>query len=406
MTGSRQWQPLARLLGAIAIDEFLTTYWERRYYYVRKRDNPELLSFAQRAFSLDDADRILATTGPQIRDSIRISKVGQSVPRESFSTARHDGLAEFDVDRVLALYNDGATITLNRVHQRADQLETLCNELSACLRARVNANAYLTPPNGQGFRAHSDTHDVLILQIDGQKRWRIQSHLEYLASPRLPNQAVSDPLKETRWDTLTLHAGEAIYIPRGLLHEGVADSSHSLHITLGIHSYTWSDLIRDVLSRAESEDCLLRQSAVVPISEFDRSYEAVASKVAHFLSSPQRAKALALERTSQHSASRPNRGRLRHTAQSPHVMLSTRVQRRRTANVHLHATGEVVELRFGTKTLSLPAYTEPHLRMICDRTSLTPLDLPGTLDDDGRLTLIRRLLAEGLLETLPESRDH
>ena len=45
----------------------------------------------------------------------------------------------------------------------------------------MQANAYVTPPQNQGFSAHYDVHDVFVLQIDGEKQWRI--HSPVLMSP-------------------------------------------------------------------------------------------------------------------------------------------------------------------------------------------------------------------------------
>ena len=35
----------------------------------------------------------------------------------------------------------------------------------------MQINAYITPPENQGFAAHYDTHDVFVLQVSGSKRW-------------------------------------------------------------------------------------------------------------------------------------------------------------------------------------------------------------------------------------------
>ena len=49
----------------------------------------------------------------------------------------------------------------------------------------MQINAYITPPENQGFAAHYDTHDVFVLQVAGSKRWTI--HAPVLEHP-LPGQ--------------------------------------------------------------------------------------------------------------------------------------------------------------------------------------------------------------------------
>ena len=37
----------------------------------------------------------------------------------------------------------------------------------------VGSNAYLTPPNSQGFAPHYDDIEAFILQVEGKKHWRL-----------------------------------------------------------------------------------------------------------------------------------------------------------------------------------------------------------------------------------------
>lgn len=37
----------------------------------------------------------------------------------------------------------------------------------------VGANAYLTPPNSQGFAPHYDDIEAFVLQIEGSKNWKV-----------------------------------------------------------------------------------------------------------------------------------------------------------------------------------------------------------------------------------------
>lgn len=60
-----------------------------------------------------------------------------------------------------------------RAQDYAPDLGQLCLKLTEEVSHRVSANLYVTPPRSQGLDRHHDGHDVLILQIDGRKRWRI-----------------------------------------------------------------------------------------------------------------------------------------------------------------------------------------------------------------------------------------
>ena len=212
------WECLAALITPLPVEEFLPHYWEHRCLLVRSIENPSVKTLSKTIFSFDQMDEILSVPGPRFRDFIRLSKGGHSIPRGEYSIGRNDGLVDFDVEKVLALYRDGATITLNRAQQCNSELASLCIGLAEEFSAHVNANIYITPPNSQGFAAHADTHDVFLIQVEGRKKWKVQTDLEYLATPRNPNFA-SDPVSTAQWDEFYLDVGDAVYIPRGLLHE-------------------------------------------------------------------------------------------------------------------------------------------------------------------------------------------
>jgi hypothetical protein len=106
----------------------------------------------------------------------------------------------------------------------------------------VQANAYITPPQNRGFDDHYDVHDVFVLQIEGTKRWII--HEPVLPDP-LRDQVwtdrradVADAAKGEPYIDTVLEPGDVLYLPRGWLHAAQAQGEVSIHLTLGIHSWT------------------------------------------------------------------------------------------------------------------------------------------------------------------------
>ena len=64
---------------------------------------------------------------------------------------------------------------LQGLHRTWPPLVAFCQQLAAELGHPVQANAYVTPPQSQGFDDHYDVHDVFVLQVEGEKRWRIHA---------------------------------------------------------------------------------------------------------------------------------------------------------------------------------------------------------------------------------------
>ncbi|MFC0384464.1 cupin domain-containing protein [Muricoccus vinaceus] len=174
--------------------------------------------------------------------------------------AREDG--RIDPHRLFCRFDAGATLVVSQFHEAHPPLARFCRGLEHFFRHAVQANIYLTPPDAQGFNTHFDTHDVLVLQVRGEKRWRLHAA-----------QPLALPTRNTPWDR-TLHApadqaeevvlrpGAALYVPRGTLHDAAAHGAGeaSLHITVGLLEPSWADLLHDAIDLLEAESPTLRAS--------------------------------------------------------------------------------------------------------------------------------------------------
>ena len=90
-------------------------------------------------------------------------------------------------DAVLRLFADGSTVVLQGLHRLWPPLIEFADQLAADLGHPTQVNAYITPPSSRGFSPHYDVHDVFVLQVAGEKHWRIHE-------PVLP-----DPLRTQPW---------------------------------------------------------------------------------------------------------------------------------------------------------------------------------------------------------------
>ncbi len=165
---------------------------------------------------------------------LRFSWDGQSLPATSST-------------QWLERVHEGATLIIDSVHERVPALKTLVSHIRQETGYRSQINLYCSPREEKGFSCHYDSHEVVILQIEGEKDWLIFP--ETIASPistmRSANQIPPDvpPYLEC-----TLKPGDVLYIPRGHWHYAIAcsnpsfeDYSPSLHLTLGIDCQTGLD---------------------------------------------------------------------------------------------------------------------------------------------------------------------
>lgn len=181
---------------------------------------------------------------------LRVAKDGRTFPVSRFT--RSGGVGAMINDQVddvalTRLFADGATLVLQGLHRTHPPVLAFVQQLAADLGHPVQANAYVTPPQAQGFSAHYDVHDVFVLQVAGEKRWMI--HDPVLRHPRrdqpwtdrreqVAAAAEAEPLLD-----VVLRPGDALYLPAGFLHAAQALGETSIHLTLGIHTWTRAHLV-------------------------------------------------------------------------------------------------------------------------------------------------------------------
>jgi JmjC domain len=293
-----------------------------------------------------------------------------------------------DVPRILAEWEAGATIVLQALHVNWQPLAVFCRLLEDALGHAVQANAYYTPRGSQGFAVHHDTHDVLVLQVAGEKRWRLYDPLLELP---LKHQRYSSALGKhgEPSDDLVLRAGDTLYLPRGWLHEAETSDSDSLHLTVGITAYTWVDATRDALAECEAELAFRRG---IGNGGGDGLAELLAERLEPEL----------VERRRRHrfvDSRRPIReDGLSQLRAVERLDADTPVERRETVIADLERGADGIALHFEGKEVRFPSHAAAEVEAcFAAEGPFRAADLPGELDEEGRLVLLRRLLREGFL---------
>ena len=265
---------VAWILGVEDSSEFYAEHLGRRWFHARCKSADrfgELLSLA-------DLDEVLGRFGLR-HPAIKMVRAGDPVAASEY--VWRDRMV--DPARVAALFAEGATIVFGGLHDHHEPTRRLCSAVSQQVSARTQTNIYLTPPGSQGFRPHWDTHDVFVLQVEGSKRWRI-----YAGGPELPLKGHKfDPKVHEAGGVereFTLRRGEALYVPRGQMHAASTTEETSVHITLGVMSYTWADLLTDVLSEVVDRSAAWRENVptgfAVDPGETEALQEELARRVA------------------------------------------------------------------------------------------------------------------------------
>jgi ribosomal protein L16 Arg81 hydroxylase len=267
---------LSRLI-AVDRNQFASQYWGRQPLLSPAADLPG--GFPQ-LFDANAIDELVSQRGLRT-PFLRVAKNGTTLGDKAFTSPGGVGAGIADQvseDRLVRLFADGSTLVLQALHRVWPPILQFCQELAAELGHPVQANAYVTPPQNQGFSAHYDVHDVFVLQIAGEKRWRV--HPPVLVSPLRDqpwNDRKADVEKRAEEPPLieaVLTPGDSLYLPRGYLHAATALGGVSTHLTLGIHVWTRFALAQQVIEQAlrtVSDDPVIRASLPLGVDVSDPS---------------------------------------------------------------------------------------------------------------------------------------
>jgi bifunctional lysine-specific demethylase and histidyl-hydroxylase NO66 len=291
-----------------------------------------------------------------------------------------------DPGRVASAFERGATIVLQALHLNWLPVARFCRSLEAELGHPAQANSYYTPRRSQGFAIHHDTHDVFVLQVAGEKHWRIYDPVWELP---LKHQRYSKALGEPGPPVLelTLRVGDTLYLPRGWPHDALTSETDSLHLTIGVNVHTWVDAIGAALDDCEG-DVELRRSVPADGEAEDDPLARLAARL-----TPEQVARRARARFV--NGRRPILdGQLEEVRALDSLTGETLLERRDTVIADLDGT----TLSFEGKHVSFPEHARDELEaVVTAEEPFRAVELPGDLDDESRLVLLRRLIREGFV---------
>lgn len=168
---------------------------------------------------------------------------------------RGQGVRVANMRRLGLLLEQGCTVVLDQVDQFDPTMEVACRALQWWSRETVQVNTYLTTQAVGGFPLHWDDHEVVVVQLAGEKSWEVrgQSRPAPMFRDAEPNDT---PPEDVLWSG-TLRTGEVMHIPRGFWHQATRTdqgAGYSLHATFGFPKRTgvnWLAWVADQARKVE-----------------------------------------------------------------------------------------------------------------------------------------------------------
>ncbi|XP_053959555.1 bifunctional lysine-specific demethylase and histidyl-hydroxylase NO66-like [Anastrepha ludens] len=223
------------LLTPLPIKDFFSKYWESGPCLIQRKG----CNYYSHLISFQAIDQMLLKNHVEFTKNIDITSYENGERKMLNPVGRALPPVVWD------LYGQGCSVRLPNPHIFLRELYRLNTTLQEYFHCLVGANAYLTPPNSQGFAPHYDDIEAFVLQIEGRKRWRLykpRTQAEQLArfsSKNFTQQEIGKPIFEE-----VLEPGDMLYFPRGTIHQACTEPGyHSLHITLSMYQkQSYADL--------------------------------------------------------------------------------------------------------------------------------------------------------------------
>ena len=157
---------------------------------------------------------------------------------------------------LLKHYRDGFSIRLLCPQKFRDPLWSLLSILEAEFGCPVGCRVDLMPPGGQGFKPKYDNFDSIIVQLEGQSKWRLYSCQEGFELPRNSSREIElSDLPAVVSVEAILDPGDSLYIPRGWTYRQENPTSEcSLFLTIKTNEgNSAADFLEAVLPEALAE---------------------------------------------------------------------------------------------------------------------------------------------------------
>uniref|UniRef100_A0A3Q4GI17 Bifunctional lysine-specific demethylase and histidyl-hydroxylase n=1 Tax=Neolamprologus brichardi TaxID=32507 RepID=A0A3Q4GI17_NEOBR len=237
------------LIQPMATDRFFSEYWEKKPLHLQRSD-PGTAAYYQSLFQLSDL---------------------QSLCSQGLEYYRDINVVRCVNGKKKLLNKEGRRLLVLKFHRRSQQVSVCCQDelwriqekLECFFGALVGSNIYITPEESQGLPPHYDDVEVFILQLEGQKHWRLYNPAVPLAAEYSvqSEDSIGIPTHD-----IILKAGDLLYFPRGTIHQArtPAGVNCSIHLTLSTYQrISWGDLLLDVfpslLSDRSRRDVSLRE---------------------------------------------------------------------------------------------------------------------------------------------------
>jgi mannose-6-phosphate isomerase-like protein (cupin superfamily) len=398
-------QTAAKVFAPIGLTEFLSDYLERDILHL-ERKAPELV---KGIFDLESMGHCVRYMKPQVGGNVRVVPKGED-PEETVQLNAMVGASEDKGEANLtSSFAMGKTIIFNGAEAYWPPVERIIDDLKETLACDIKCNVYCTPPQSQGFDTHVDGHDVLVLQTDGSKTWRLHEVDSTLPLESTPLAAemfsmleaskpnYGDPVRE-----VTLHPGDLLYLPRGVPHSAASTTEHSIHLTIGLYPLRRHEFLSRLVDLLAFEDEGLRRRVSTAVMKGEEKVTSAGDMfrelgaIADGLETPIDVDRLVAISSESYARAAGTHGSFESAIGVESMSLETVIQRPEGCSWIVRKTPMDYRIRCGG-SMSVPLKLSPVMGFFEKNPVFRIGDAPDLMADDAKLTLCRNLVRNGVM---------
>lgn len=223
----------AVLLGGLSPSDFMQQHWQRAPLLVR-----QALPGVQPP--LTRAELFKLAEGEEVESRL-VTRRGRGAD-ESWQLERGP-LAR---RRLPPLKQPDWTVLVQGLEQHLPSAQAMLAQFRFIPQARLDDLMISWAAEGGGVGPHFDSYDVFLIQVQGQRRWRIGRMADARIRPDLPVKIIENFQPEQEW---VLSPGDMLYLPPGWAHDGDAVDGECMTCSVGFRSPSQAELARETLLR-------------------------------------------------------------------------------------------------------------------------------------------------------------
>ena len=207
-------KPLRTVLGDMTPKQFMTAHWQKRWRLIRGA----LPDFKE----LVDVKTLWALAGSSSVESRLIVRDGKHWKLES---------GPFSKKQIAALPDRGWTLLVQGLNLHVPAADALLRQFNFLPYARLDDVMVSLAAPGGGVGPHFDSYDVFLLQGIGTRRWQLSEQTDLSLDPAAPLKILK---KLVPTETFDVAAGDLLYLPPQVAHDGVATQNEGFCTTYSI----------------------------------------------------------------------------------------------------------------------------------------------------------------------------